>query len=57
MKNLIFSIDVGGTFIKLAIITNKGEMVNKWKIPTNTAEKGSLLLLKFLRVSKHSENN
>ncbi|TMW73795.1 ROK family glucokinase [Alteribacter natronophilus] len=33
-------VDVGGTTIKLAILTEEGSFIEKWEIPTNTAENG-----------------
>ncbi|MFC7320878.1 ROK family glucokinase [Halobacillus campisalis] len=32
--------DVGGTTIKLAVISTEGEIVKKWEIPTDTSERG-----------------
>ncbi|WP_071392744.1 ROK family glucokinase [Bacillus tuaregi] len=33
-------VDIGGTTIKLAFITDEGEIAHKWEIPTNTADNG-----------------
>ncbi|PYZ98620.1 glucokinase [Alteribacter lacisalsi] len=33
-------VDVGGTTIKLAILTEEGTFIEKWEIPTNTADSG-----------------
>ncbi|WP_413380189.1 ROK family glucokinase [Alkalihalobacillus sp. 1P02AB] len=33
-------IDIGGTTIKMAFITETGEITTKWEIPTNTEEQG-----------------
>ncbi|MEH7388127.1 ROK family glucokinase, partial [Bacillus sp. JJ1521] len=35
MENLLIGIDLGGTTVKLAFITQEGEIVTKWEIPTN----------------------
>ncbi|MFS0822707.1 ROK family glucokinase [Bacillus sp. 1P02SD] len=35
MENLLMGIDLGGTTIKLAFITQEGEIVTKWEIPTD----------------------
>lgn len=43
-KNLIFSIDVGGTDIKLAILTIEGLVLKKWKIPTNKQDRGKYII-------------
>lgn len=41
MDKLILGIDVGGTAIKIGLITEDGEFKHKWEIDTNTADKGS----------------
>nr|WP_304218604.1 ROK family glucokinase [Fredinandcohnia onubensis] len=35
MENLLIGIDLGGTTVKLAFITQEGEIVTKWEIPTD----------------------
>lgn len=42
-KDLLLAVDIGGTFIKLAIITTEGEMLERWRIETNTKEKGKYI--------------
>ena len=37
-------IDLGGTTTKLGIFTTDGELVEKWEIPTRTADTGALIL-------------
>lgn len=39
-----FGIDVGGTTIKLAYFDQEGNMLDKWEIPTNTANNGEAVL-------------
>lgn len=39
-----FGIDVGGTTIKLGLFTDAGKLLEKWEIPTNTADGGSAIL-------------
>lgn len=39
-----FGIDVGGTTIKLGLFTEAGQLLEKWDIPTNTADGGSAIL-------------
>ncbi len=39
-----FGIDVGGTTVKLGLFTESGELLEKWEIPTNTADSGSAIL-------------
>ena len=39
-----FGIDVGGTTIKLGLLTAEGQLLEKWEIPTNTTDGGSAIL-------------
>ena len=39
-----FGIDLGGTTVKLAFFNDEGTMLNKWEIPTVTADGGSRIL-------------
>ena len=39
-----FGVDVGGTTVKLAYFDESGTMLDKWEIPTNTAEDGKYIL-------------
>ena len=39
-----FGIDLGGTTVKLAYFDQSGVMLDKWEIPTNTAENGKYIL-------------
>ena len=39
-----FGIDLGGTTVKLAYFDQTGLMLDKWEIPTNTAENGKYIL-------------
>lgn len=34
----IFGVDIGGTTIKLGLVTLKGELLKKWEIPTHVSE-------------------
>ncbi|MEK3890736.1 ROK family glucokinase [Bacillus sp. FSL K6-3431] len=43
-EKLLAGIDIGGTSIKLAFFTEIGEIVHKWEIPTNKADKGSAII-------------
>lgn len=43
-KNLIFSIDLGGTTSKLAIMTLIGSVIKKWEIPTIKEENGKFIV-------------
>ena len=44
MKKYCFGIDVGGTTVKCGLFTLDGEIVEKWEIPTRTAENGKNIL-------------
>ena len=39
-----FGIDLGGTTVKLAYFNEEGQLLDKWEIPTNTAEGGKYIL-------------
>ena len=40
----VFGIDVGGTTVKIGLFTTEGALLEKWEIPTNTAEGGKAIL-------------
>lgn len=44
MKNIIIGIDIGGTTIKMGILTTAGEITKKWEIPTDTSNGGRLIV-------------
>ena len=37
-------VDVGGTRIKMGLFSDKGELLEKWEIPTNTEDNGDHIL-------------
>ena len=39
-----FGVDLGGTTVKLAYFDQTGKLLEKWEIPTNTAESGKAIL-------------
>ena len=39
-----FGIDLGGTTVKLAYFNEEGQLLDKWEIPTTTAENGKYIL-------------
>lgn len=43
MSKLILGIDIGGTAIKIGLVTEEGEIQHKWEIPTNTEDKGAYI--------------
>lgn len=44
MDKYVFGVDLGGTTVKLGVFKPDGELIDKWEIPTNTAENGSHIL-------------
>ncbi len=44
MERLCFGIDIGGTSVKLGIFTEKGNLLDKWEIPTRKEDGGSHIL-------------
>jgi len=43
-EKLIIGVDIGGTTIKLALVLDRGEVLEKWEIPTNTTNKGVAII-------------
>ena len=39
-----FGVDIGGTTVKLGLFTERGELLEKWEIPTNTENQGAAIL-------------
>ncbi len=39
-----FGVDLGGTTVKIAFFEETGKMLDKWEIPTNTADSGKQIL-------------
>ncbi len=44
MKQYVFGVDVGGTTVKMGFFDVKGNLLEKWEIPTRTEDKGSHIL-------------
>lgn len=40
-KNVIVGVDIGGTTVKIGLIRNSGEIIEKWEIPTKRSEQGT----------------
>ncbi|UTR14440.1 ROK family glucokinase [Salipaludibacillus sp. LMS25] len=51
-NNVYAGIDIGGTTIKLAFITKKGDIVAKWEIATNRTERGKYITQDIARTVK-----
>lgn len=45
----IVGVDLGGTTTKLAFITNDGEIVHKWEIPTDNANEGNNITINIAK--------
>lgn len=44
MSKYAFGVDVGGTTVKLGLFDKEGNILDKWEIPTNKANKGEAIL-------------
>ncbi|HFI0030824.1 TPA: ROK family glucokinase [Streptococcus suis] len=53
MSKKIIGIDLGGTSVKLAILTTDGEIQEKWSIKTNTLDEGSHIVPDIIDSIKH----
>ena len=42
MSKYAFGIDVGGTSVKLGLLTIEGQIVEKWEIPTDVEDGGKM---------------
>lgn len=53
MEKKIIGIDLGGTTVKLAILTAEGEVQQKWSIPTNILDEGSHIVPDIIASIQH----
>ena len=44
MSNFYAGVDVGATTIKIGTFSDKGELIEKWEIPTRKEEQGAYIL-------------
>lgn len=44
MKKYCFGVDVGGTTVKIGLLTTAGDLLDKWEIPTDKREDGGHIL-------------
>lgn len=44
MANYVFGVDVGGTSVKMGLFDKNGNVLDKWEIPTRTADSGKNIL-------------
>ncbi|MFC0296959.1 ROK family glucokinase [Geobacillus jurassicus] len=49
MERWLVGIDLGGTTIKMAFVTTEGDIVHKWEIPTNNANRGEHIVADIAR--------
>lgn len=49
----LFGVDLGGTTIKFAILTENGEIQQKWSIRTNTLDEGSHIVPDIIESINH----
>lgn len=53
MSEKIIGIDLGGTSVKLAILTSEGEIQQKWSIPTNIRDEGGHIVPDIIASIQH----
>ena len=53
MSQKIIGIDLGGTSIKFAILTQEGEIQEKWSIKTNILDEGSHIVDDMIESIQH----
>lgn len=56
MRELLIGIDLGGTSAKLSLVKKTGEVIEKWCIPTNTANAGSKIIPDIVQSLKQQIN-
>ncbi len=44
MKPYCFGVDLGGTTVKMGLLTTDGVMIERWEIPTRTENKGAAII-------------
>ncbi|MCR5802419.1 MAG: ROK family glucokinase [Lachnospiraceae bacterium] len=44
MSKYVFGVDIGGTTVKLGLFTEAGDLMEKWEIPTVTADHGERIV-------------
>ncbi len=44
MSKICFGIDIGGTTVKIGVLSLEGQLLDKWEIPTRTEEGGKYIL-------------
>ena len=44
MSNYVFGVDIGGTTVKMGLFDKEGTLLDKWEIPSVTANHGERIL-------------
>ena len=44
MSRYVFGVDIGGTTVKIGLLTEAGEKLEVWEIPTRTENNGENIL-------------
>ena len=44
MQKKVLGIDLGGTSVKLAILSKEGDVLQKWSIPTDNSDGGGKIV-------------
>jgi len=57
MDNLYFGVDIGGTATKIGAFDQRGALLSKWEIKTDTAENGGLILPNIAEEILHYARN
>ena len=57
MDNLYFGVDIGGTATKIGAFDQRGTLLSKWEIKTDTSENGSLILPNIAEEILHYARN
>ena len=53
MQKKVLGIDLGGTSVKLAILSKEGEVLQKWSIPTDNSDGGVKIVPGIIESIKH----
>ena len=51
MSNFYAGVDVGATTVKIGTFSDKGELIEKWEIPTRKEEQGAHILQDIVDLS------
>ncbi|OYW68639.1 MAG: glucokinase, partial [Aerococcus viridans] len=59
MTKKIFGIDLGGTSIKLSVVSTEGDIIDQWSVPTDNKDEGQHIIHDLNQAidAKMKENN